>query len=69
MKFDLEAATSEDDVDIIRPGHAAIAEFNEIEVKEVRIKVEPATEEEISIHGYDDDFAELQIPEIRLLGK
>ena len=69
LKFDLEAATSEDDVDIIRPGHAAIAEFNEIEVKEVRIKVEPATEEEISIHGYDDDFAELQIPEIRLLGK
>lgn len=68
LAFDLEAYTSDDDVDVIRPAASAIAEFDEIECNEIRITISPATEEQIPVHGYDD-MAALAVSEIRVLGK
>lgn len=50
------------------PAGAAIAEFNEIEVKEIRITVKPATTEQVSLHDKTLE-APLAIGEIVVLGK
>jgi hypothetical protein len=50
------------------PAGAAIAEFNEIEVKEIRITVKPATAEQVSLHDGTLE-APLAIGEIVVLGK
>lgn len=52
----------------IKTGAAAVAEFNEIAVKEITITVKPATEEQIDWHDSDLD-AQLAIGEIVVLGK
>lgn len=68
LAFDWQAYTSVDDVDVIRPAAAAIAEFDEMECDEIRITVTPATQEQIPVHGLNG-LAELALSEIRVLGK
>ncbi len=50
------------------PAGAAIAEFNEIDVKEIRITVKPATPEQVSLHDNTLE-APLAIGEIVVLGR
>lgn len=50
------------------PAGAAIAEFNEIDVKEIRIKVKPATMEEVTLHDNSRE-EQLAIGEIVVIGK
>ena len=64
LQFDWQSYTSVDDEDVIIPGCAAIAEFNDIDVKEIRIDIDIATPEEIFVAE-----GELEIPEIKVLGK
>ena len=68
LKFDWNAYTSIDDIDVIRSGSAAIAEFNETKIKEIRIVIEPATNEEIYVHGANE-MSELALGEIEILGR
>lgn len=68
LSFDIEAYTSTDDIDVLRPASSAIAEFDEIECNEIRITIKPATEEQIPVHGFND-LAILAVSEIRVLGK
>lgn len=68
LKYDIEAYTSTDDMDVLRPASSAIAEFDEIACNEIRITIVPATEEQIPVHGFNE-MAELAVSEIRVLGK
>lgn len=49
LAFDWTAASSRDDIDVIRGGHAAIAEFYEMQVKTIRISIDIPTYEQIDI--------------------
>jgi hypothetical protein len=68
LKFDWNAYTSSDDVDVIRAGSAAIAEFNETKIKEIRIIIKPATNEQIFVHGYND-MSQIALGEIEIIGR
>ena len=68
LKFDWKAYTSIDDIDVIRTGSAAIAEFNETKIKEIRIVIEPANNDQIYVHG-DNEMSELALGEIEILGR
>lgn len=68
LSFDIEAYTSTDDIDVLRPASSAVAEFDEIECNEIRITIKPATEEQIPVHGFND-LAVLAVSEIRVLSK
>ena len=68
LQFDWNAYTSTDDVDVIRGASPAIAEFNETKIKEIRIKIKPANNEQIFVHGADD-MSELALGEIEILGR
>lgn len=71
--YDLPAYTSKEDDSALRQGSAAIAEFNEMKVKEIRINVSPATTEEIPHHGESLDegvsYDTLAISDIYIMGK
>lgn len=66
LAFDWEANSSS--MMSMRTLGAAIAEFNEIKVKEIRIKVKPATLDQIMMHD-TEAAAQLAIGEIVVLGK
>ena len=67
LKFNFAANTSIDDSDIIRPGCAAFAEFDEIDVKKITIEVDPATADQIAVHG--ENGVDLAISEIKVLAR
>ena len=67
MKFDWESYTSTEDPDVIRPGSAAVAEFDEVETKKIIIEIDPATNDEIAIHG--ENGHEIGLSEIRVLAR
>ena len=52
----------------MKPAGAAIAEFNEIKVKEIKIKIKPATAEQIMTHDATRE-AQLAIGDIAVIGK
>ena len=68
LKFDWQAYTSADDIDVIRPTGSAIAEFDEIRCQNIRLTIAPATLDQIAVHGLND-MPELAVSEIRVLGK
>lgn len=68
LAFDWNAYTSIDDIDVVRSGSAAIAEFNETKIKEIRIIIKPATNEQIYVHGFNE-MSELALGEIEILGR
>lgn len=68
LKFDWKAYTSIDDVDVIRAGSAAIAEFNETKIKEIRIVIKPATSDQIYVHGFND-MSQIALGEIEIIGR
>lgn len=68
LQFDWNAYTSTDDIDVIRGASPAIAEFNETKIKEIRIKIKPANNEQIFVHGADD-MSEIALGEIEILGR
>ena len=67
LKFDFYANTSADDEDVIRPGCAAIAEFDTLNAYKVELDIDPATEDEIFVHG--EDGVQLAISEIKVLAE
>lgn len=71
LAFDLQGALNTINPKYIRPGYSSIAEFNEMNVKEIRIHVDPATLEEIPEHADEANEYEqvLEIPEIVVLGR
>lgn len=68
LKFDWQAYTSADDIDVIRPTGSAIAEFDDIRCQNIRLTIAPATLDQIAVHGLND-MPELAVSEIRVLGK
>ena len=68
LQFDWNAYTSTDDIDVIRSGSAAIAEFNETKIKEIRIVIKPATNEQIYVHGANE-MSQLALGEIEIIGR
>ena len=72
VPFDWVGATSALDVDVIRPGFSAVAEFNPLDIKKMTLTISPATKEEVPAHGgYDSaiTFSELCVNEIKVLSK
>lgn len=66
LKFDWTANSNQGFS--MKPAGAAIAEFNEIKVKEIKIKIKPATAEQIMTHDATRE-AQLAIGDIAVIGK
>ncbi len=66
LEFDWKANSNQEFS--MNPAGAAIAEFEEIEVKEIRIQVKPATTEQVALHDNSQE-AQLAIGDIVVIGR